>query len=222
MVNEPVTIDHLTSDVQIPQYNAIDVPFVEQEGYRHRELLKANGFADTPDGWREATQHENGLIREAAYYLLTRAPKQLDKNLLQHGLTDSDQTVRATVAYGLYKLGDESMLTTLEEIAALDVNVFTAATRAAGFLGELGNPFAFSTIEHAMASEFAHIRLFGINHAMPFVVLNGKPYTTDAAIIDVWRLYAKAMQDESSAVRSAAQQQLQELGTSEALKLLEQ
>ena len=218
----PTTIDSITitSDVVIPEYEPLDVPYSEWETHRSQELLQANGFGNTIDEWRRATQHSSGLIRGTAYYLLTRHPVQQDEVLFRQGLDDIDETVQALSAYGLYSLGDKSTLPTLERIAQLDVNAHIAATRAAGVLAEMGRPTAFVTIQKAMNSDLGYIRLFAIQNVMPFVSLHGQTYASGKAI-DIWDLYSQALQDESSQVRSVARLQLRELNAPEALELLQ-
>jgi hypothetical protein len=214
-------IDSFTfeSDVIIPMYQPLDVPYSEWETVRSQELLTANGFGSTTDEWRRAAGHANGLIRGTAYYLLTRHPEEQDENLYRQGLDDLDETVQVISAYGLYHLGDRSVLPTLEKIARLDVGAHTAAARAAGILGELGDPTAFATIEKAMQNEQRYVRLFAIENAMPFVPLHGQTYAPGKNI-DIWELYRQALQDENDQVRSTARLQLIELNTPEALELL--
>jgi hypothetical protein len=209
----------VTSDVVIPSYEPLDVPYSEWEAYRSQELLAANGFGDTRDEWRRAAGHSSGLIRSAATYLLSREPEPQDEALFRVGLEDTDQNVQSLAAYGLYKLGDESVVPTLETIAGLDVNVYTAAPRAAGILGEIGEPAAFATIEAAMDSELVYVRLFAIENAPPFVPLHGETYAPGKTI-DIWALYRRALQDESSQVSSVARMELEELDSPEARRLL--
>lgn len=217
---EPIESIIITSDVVIPDYGPLDVPYSEWETHRSQELLDANGFGNTADEWRRATQHSSGLIRSTAYYLLTRHPEQQDEVLFRQGLDDIDQTAQALSIYGLYRLGDKSALPVLEGIAQLDVNAHTAATRAAGILAEMGEPTAFATIQKAMNSDLGYIRLFSIRNAMPFVALHGQPYASGKTI-DIWSLYSQALQDKDIQVRSVAKLQLQELNSPEALELLQ-
>jgi hypothetical protein len=214
---ESITI---TSDIIIPAYEPLAVPYSEWEAHRSQELLAVNGFGQTTAEWRRATQHSNGLIRSTAYYLLTRQPDPQDETLFRQGVDDIDQTVQAIAAYGLYRLGDKSALPILERLAQLDVNAFTVATRAAGILGEMGELAAFDTIQKAMDSDLGYIRVFAIQNAMPFVSYHGQSYTSDATI-DIWDLYRRALQDEDAQVRVVAKMQLQELDTPEAQQLLE-
>jgi hypothetical protein len=221
ITEEPIESITITSDVVIPTYKPLDVPFSEWEIHRSQELLEANGFGHTADEWRRATQHSSGLIRSTAYYLLTRQLDPQDEALFRQGLDDIDQTTQALSAYGLYRLGDKSVLPILERIAQLDVNVHTAATRAAGILGEIGEPTAFATIQKAINSDLDYIRLFAIQNAIPFAPLHGQPYNTSGTTIDIWDLYRQALQDESVQVRSVARLQLQELNSPEARELLQ-
>ncbi|HBL14861.1 MAG TPA: hypothetical protein DD379_26420 [Cyanobacteria bacterium UBA11162] len=214
---ESITV---TSDVVIPDYEPLDVPYSEWETHRSQELLEANGFGNAIAQWRRATQHSNGLIRSSAYYLLTRHPEQQDETLFRQGLEDSDETVQTLSAYGLYSLGDKSALSILERIAQLDVNAHTAATQAAGILAKMGNPTAFATIEAAINSDLEYIRLFAIQNAMPFVPLHGQTYALGKSI-DIWNLYSQALQDKNVQVRSVAKMQLKELNSPEALELLQ-
>ena len=209
----------ISSDVVIPNYQPLDVPFSEWELHRSQDLLEANGFGNTVDEWQRATQHSSGLIRSTAYYLLIQNPDQQDEALFRQGLDDIDETVQTLSAFGLYNLGDKSVLPTLEKIAQLDVNAHTAAMRAAGILAEIGEASAFSTIQNAMNSDLTYIRLFGIQNAMPFVPLHGQVYTAETKI-DIWNFYNQALKDENAQVQNVAELQLQELNTLEALALL--
>ncbi|MCB0208685.1 MAG: hypothetical protein KDJ52_05130 [Anaerolineae bacterium] len=217
---KPIESITITSDVIIPDYKPLNVPYSQWETERSQELLTANGFGTTPDEWRQATQHSSGLIRSAAYYLLTRHPEQQDEDLFRRGLEDSDQTSQNLAIYGLYRLGDSSAVPTLEKTAQLDVDAHTAATQAAGLLAEMGKPMAFATIQQAMNSNLEYIRLFAIQNAMSFVPLHGQIYAADKTI-DIWDLYRQALQDENIQVRSVANLQLQELDFPEAQALLQ-
>jgi len=215
----PIDSFTIESDVVIPVYEPLDVPYSEWETTRSQELLTANGFGSTADEWRRAAGHTNGLLRGTAYYLLTRHPERQDENLFRQGLDDIDETVQVISAYGLYQLGDRSALPALEKIARYDVGAHLAAARAAGILGELGDPTAFATIQNAMQSEQRYVRLFAIENAMPFAPLHGQTYAPGKTI-DIWGLYRQALQDENDQVRSVAKLQLQEINTPEALELL--
>jgi HEAT repeat protein len=215
----PIDSFTIESDVVIPIYRPLDVPYSEWEAARSQELLTANGFGSTMAEWRRATGHPSGLLRGTAYYLLTQHPEQQDENLYRQGLDDLDETVQVISAYGLYLLGDSSALPALEKIAGYDVGAHTAAARAAGILGELGDPTAFATIQKAMQSEQRYVRLFAIENAMAFVPLHGQTYAPGKTI-DIWSLYRQALQDENGQVRSVAKLQLRELNTPEALELL--
>jgi hypothetical protein len=211
----------VTSDVVIPSYEPLDVPYSQWEAFHNQELLAANGFGDTRAEWRRATGHSSGLLRSAAYSLLTQQPEPEDLALFRQGLEDTDKNVQSLSAYGLVRLGDSSAIQTLERIAQLDVNVYVAAMRAAGILGELGQPAAFDTIQRAMRSDLGYVRLFAIQNAPPFVPLDGQTFAP-GQVIDIWELYRQALQDPSSQVRSVARMQLQELGSPQALELLQQ
>lgn len=209
----------ITSDVIIPEYKSLDLPYSKWETQRSQELLEANGIGYTLNELRIAAQHSSGLIRSTAYYLLTLNPQQQDKALFHQGLDDIDETVQTFAAYGLYKLGDKSVLSILERIAHLDVNAHTAATRAAGILAEIGDPTAFTTIQKALNSDLSYIRLFAIQNAMPFVPLHGQIFTTGQKI-DIWGLYQRALKDKDGQVRSVAKFQLKELNSPKAFELL--
>jgi hypothetical protein len=212
----PVTI---ASDVQIPVYGPLDVPYSQWETRRSQELLAANGYGHTADEWRRATRHASGLIRGTAYYLLSQHPEPQDEALYRRGLDDVDETAQVLSAYGLHSLGDRSARSTLARIAQADVTAHPAATRAAGILAELGDASAYVTIEAAMNSDQRYLRLLAVQNAMPFVPLHGQ---IDAAgkAIDIWGLYRRALQDDSAQVQSVAALQLRELGSPEALELL--
>lgn len=214
---ESITI---TSDVVLPDYEPLDLPYSEWEAQRSQELLTANGFGNTPDEWRRAAEHSDGLIRGMAYYLLARQPDPFDEALFRQGLEDSDQTVQSLVAYALYRLGDASAELTLHRIAQLEVNAHLAAPLAASLLAELGEPSAFDTIEQAMASEQGYIRLTAIQYVPSFVPLHGQGYGSGQTI-DIWALYCQALEDEDLQVRAVAEMQLQELSSPEALRVLE-
>lgn len=213
---DPFTV---TSDVEIPEYQPLEVPYSEWETHRSRELLEANGVDNTEAGWRQATQHSSGLVRETAYYLLTRRPEKSDEELFRRGLEDRDESVQALSAYGLCRLGDESAVPLLQKLSRLDVGAHTAAARAAGILAGMGDPSGFSTIVKAMNSDLSYARLFAIKNSVAFVPLHGRTYEAGEPI-DIWRLYRQALRDELVQVRSTAKLQLVELGTPEALALI--
>lgn len=220
--SSPVIVDSITinSDVVIPEYNPLDVPYSEWEIYRSQELLDANGFGNTHDEWRRAAQHSSGLIRSKAFYLLTRNPKQEDKDLLRQGINDIDETVQALSAYGLYILGDQSTLSTIERIARLGTGAHSSAVQAAGILAQLEKPAAFSTIQEAFNSDLEYLRLFAVQNLIFFVPLNGQPFSS-GKVINVWDAYESALKDKSPRVQGIARLQLKELGTVEAEELLQ-
>ena len=106
----------------------------------------------------------------------------------------------------------------MERISLQDVNVKPIAADGAGLLAKLGNPMAFSTIQKALDSDSRYTRGLGIDNLIFFIPLHGQ---TDISgkVIDVWSAYRQALQDES--IQLGAKMQLQELGTPEALELLE-
>jgi hypothetical protein len=210
----------ITTDVVLPEYEPLDLPYSEWEEVRSQELLTANGFGNTPAEWRRAAGHADGLIRGTAFYLLARVPDPLDEALYRAGLEDSDQNVQSLVAYALYRLGDTSAESTLVRIAQLDANAHLAAPLAASLLAELGDPSAFATIEQAMASQLGYIRLTAVQYVPSFVPFQGQDYGSGLTI-DIWALYCRALEDEDSQVQSVAEMQLQELKSPEALKVLE-
>ncbi len=220
-VPTPTTRSGITvsSEVVIPGYTPPDLPYSEWQAHRSQELLEANGFGATADEWRRAAGHPSGFVRATAYYLLTRHPEPGDEELFRQGLVDDDEAVQALSAYGLYRLGDESGLPTLSRIAQLDVDVYPAATRAAGLLAELGDSAAYSTMLKAMESDLRYIRLIAMQNAMPFVPLHGQAYSP-GEMIDIWNLYRRALEDPDAHVQTVARLQLQELNTAEALELL--
>jgi hypothetical protein len=71
----------ITTDVVLPEYEPLDLPYSEWEEVRSQELLTANGFGNTPAEWRRAAGHADGLIRGTAFYLLAREPDPLDEQL---------------------------------------------------------------------------------------------------------------------------------------------
>jgi hypothetical protein len=214
---EAITI---TSDVLIPSYQPLDLPYSQWKAHRSQELLAANGFGDTADEWRRAAEHSDGLIRATATYLLTRQPDPLDEELFRRGLADDDEGVQALSAYGLYRLGDGSAVPILERIARLDAEVYLAAAQAAGILAELGDPTAFATLLKAMESDLRYVRLIAMQSAMPFVPLHGQAYAPGETI-DIWDLYRRALEDPDVHVQTVARLQLEELNTAEALELLQ-
>lgn len=217
--SETIESGTITSDVIFPDYEPLDLPYSEWETHRSQELLTANGFGNTPAEWRRAAEHSSGLIRGTAYYLLTRQPDPQDEALFRQGLKDIDETVQSLAAEGLYRLGDDSALPTLQRIAQLDVNAHLAAPRAASLLAELGDPTAFATIERAMANEQGYIRLSAIQYIPSFVPLHGQRYGSGQTI-DIWGIYCQALEDTDLQVRAVAEMQLQELNSPEALKVL--
>jgi len=206
--------------VVIPGYAPIDLPYSQWAAHRSREVLAANGYGDTAAEWRRATGHSSGFIRATAYYLLTRQPEPGDEELFRQGLVDDDEAVQALSAYGLCRLGDDSALPTLERVARLDVDVYPAATRAAGLLAELGHPAAFDTMLKAMDSDLSYIRLMAMQRVMPFVPLHGRAFAPGETI-DIWDLYRRALEDPDAGVRTVARLELQELNTAEAQELLQ-
>lgn len=210
----------MSADVLIPAYDALDVPYSQWEAHRGRELLSANGFGDDEAEWLRAAEHESGLLRETAYYLLTRERAPEREALYRRGLGDRDESVRALAGYGLLELGDASVLPLLESLARQDVASHTAAARAAGILGQAGHAAAFATLHCAMASDEGYVRLFAIENATPFVDLHGSEYAAGKTI-DVWRFYERALRDPLAQVREVARRQLRELDGSRAAQLLQ-
>lgn len=219
---EPIVVGPITVEPQVvlPPVQPVEGPFSESETQRNRQILTANGFGDTIAEWRRAAEHTNGLIRVAAYHLLTRQPDSQDEGLFRRGLQDRDESVRALAAYGLIRLGDDSVKGVIEEIARLDVEAFLGAPRAAGILGELGEPAGFATILRGMKSNLSVIRVWTMKNALPFAALHGQEYASGKTI-DIWALYTQALQDSDRNVRQVARAQLLELNTPQALKILE-
>jgi hypothetical protein len=210
----------ITSDVVIPGYEPLDLPYSQWKAHRSQELLEANGYGATADEWRRAAEHPDGLIRATAYYLLTRQPERGDEDLFRQGLADEDEAVQAWSAYGLYRLGDDSAVPIVEQIAQLDVDVYTVATQAAAILAEMADPAGFATMLKAMGSDLRYIRLIAMQNAMPFVPLHGQAFAPGETI-DIWDLYRRALEDPDVHVETVARLQLQELNTAEALELLQ-
>ena len=213
---DPLTI---SSEMEIPDYRPLDVPYSEWETHRSGELLEANGFENSEAEWRRAAAHANGLIREAGYYLLTRRPAESNKELFVRGLEDQDESVQALAAYGLCRLGDESAVPLLRELARSDVGAHTAAARAASILAGMGDPSGFAAIHEATNSALGYARLFAIQNAPAFVPMHGMTYQ-QGKTIDIWELYRRALRDQLVQVRSTAKLQLQELDSPEALALI--
>lgn len=218
----PVTLETAaTTDVVIPVYPPLDLPYSQWAAHRSQELLDANGYGDTAEEWRRAAEHVSGAIRGAAYHLLIQEPDPMDEALFRQALGEIDETVRAYAAYGLVGLGDQSAVSTLEAVAGLNVNAHRSAPRAAGLLGLLGDATAYATILSGMEAKMRIIRLVSIQNAFPFVTMHGQTYAPDLTI-DIWALYRQALQDSDEHVRAVARMQLEELNTAEALQLLEE
>jgi len=210
----------ISSEVFIPDYVPLDLPLSQWEAHRSQELLEANGFGTTATEWRRAAGHPSGLIRGAAFYLLSQQPDPQDEDLFRQGLDDIDETARALAAFGLYQLGVETATATLEEIAQLDVNAHLAAPRAAGLLAEIGLPEGVATLEQALSSRESYIRLSATQFLPAFVPLQGQ---SDGAgnTVDVWEYYCLALADSDTQVRALAEMQLREIGSAEALAVIE-
>jgi hypothetical protein len=210
----------ISSQVFIPDYEPLDLPISQWEAHRSQELLEANGFGNTAAEWRRAAGHPSGLIRGAAFYLLSQQPDPQDEDLFRQGLDDIDETARALAAFGLVQLGDETAIATLEEIARLDVNAHLAAPRAAGLLAEMGRPEGVDTLERALSSREGYIRLTAAQFLPQFVPLQGQ---SDGAgnTVDVWEIYCQALADSDPQIRTLGEMQLREIGSAEALAVIE-
>ncbi len=217
MTEDAFTIE---ADVILPSLHLGDLPFSAWEIYTNQAILAANSFENSTDSWRQATQHVSSLVRIAAYYLLTHPSSSQDTALFHQALLDADESVRALAAYGLVQLGDVSALDIIIQVAALDVEAYLGAIRAAGILAELGDGRAFTVILRAMASPIGAIRVWGMKQVRPFVALQGQPIHADETV-DVWPVYERALQDDDANMRYVARQQLKELGSPEAATLLE-
>ncbi|MGC1246117.1 MAG: hypothetical protein WA865_07900 [Spirulinaceae cyanobacterium] len=207
-----------------------EAPYSQKKVIYAKTMLEYYGFGTTKDEWRVAAQYIHPSIRNEALYLLASNPEPRDAELFRKGLSDDrslnepaddypNYYARIVSAYGLSLLGDQSGIPILESVSQFDPKTKYVAAEAAGFLAKLGNPVAFSTIVKAFESDSGSDRRYGIENLMFFVPLQGQ-VDASGEIVEVWSLYRQALQDEE--LRQIAQSQLEELGTPEALKLLQE
>lgn len=211
--------DPLESSVELPEFEPLDLPYSEWGAHRSQELLTFNGFGDTAEDWRQAADHADGLVREAAVYLLVRQLDPGDEASFRKGLRDADESVQALSAFGLVQLGDDAAKSTLEQIAQQDPDVFLAAPLAASLLAELGDPSAFATMVRALSDPYGYVRLVAMQYLASFIPLHGQT-TPSGQEVDVWSLYCQALGDADGQVSAIARMQLEESGIPEAVAVL--
>jgi hypothetical protein len=107
----------------------------------------------------------------------------------------------------------------IRRVSELDPLAYLGAPRAAGMLGELGEPAGYAGVLRGMACRLGAMRIWTIKNAMPFIPLHGESYAPGETI-DIWALYDRALQDDEFNVRYVAREQLALLDDPEAADLL--
>jgi hypothetical protein len=185
-------------------------PFSQREAHAHRQLLEANGYGAEPAAWRRATCDEHPSLRAAGYQLLADEAAAEDLALFERGLRDPDGATRAWAALGAERVHPGAGRPVLLELAG-GVPQFAeyGPLIAAAALARLGDPAGLPTVVRADAAFDERIpvvqRLFWFGRL-------GWP--------EIWPLYERALGDEP-AVRELAMAQLRELGSIEAVQVVE-
>jgi HEAT repeat protein len=186
-------------------------PFSEREAVVYRGLLRANGYDAVPAEYRRATGSSEPTLRAAAFALLARDPAAHDLARFAQGAEDPDLAVRAFAAFGLERLDPGRGAPVLREVAARDAGFGDYGPLiAAALLARLGDASGFATVERAMS--VATARIPAIERLWPFARLRTP---------GIWAAYDQALASGDAVVREQVLAQLRELGSPEAVPVLE-
>jgi hypothetical protein len=215
-----VHIDELEGDeVELPDTGLPpDLPPSQWESFVYRDLLGANHYPDSPEGWRRAARSSVDAIRDAAFHFLARHPDARDEALLHAALSHRDGEVRVWAAFALLRLGHAERRTVLEEASR---GAPTTSQRepivAARLLGELGEPSSFAPFLKWMKQ--SALRAQVVTNVLPFAALHGRPYAPGRNI-DIWDFYKKALIECDGSIQSIVLAELRELRRPESVPVL--
>jgi HEAT repeat protein len=186
-------------------------PFSKRESEVYRGLLRANGYDAAPYGYRQATSSSEPALRAAAFALLAGEPGAEDLARLAQGAADPDPAVRAFAAFGLEQLHAGRGVPVLREVAARDAGFGDYGPLiAAALLARLGDASGFATVERALS--VATARLPAVERLWPFARLRTP---------GVWDAYDQVLASGDPVTREQVLAQLRELGSPEAVPVLE-
>lgn len=192
----------------------------EQEAFRNRALLEANGHMTDRPGLHRASSDSIQLIRFAALHLLHAIAEPVDKAVFESRLSDENALVKVYAAGGLARLGDARGLAALRGALApgFDDPTGDAAPFAASLLAAEGDPRGYGAVLARMKSSAApHVALARLR---PFVAHQGAQLA-DGVTVDVWGQYRAALASADVNMQGVALGHLEALEGPEVVALLE-
>lgn len=188
-----------------------DLPYEDLDDWQARALLSANGVGDSEAEVLASLRAEDGNLRAlAAHHLGTLGARDAVPALLV-ATHEDDEVVRVEAAWSLARLGEDSALQQLLDLAALPVEASVVPLKAAGYLARVGRPDGFAAVRDGLESENFLVRMTATRQLYFFVSLDRMPLA-DGTRVDVRELFPRALADDEEDVRWAARSQLEALG----------
>jgi len=187
-------------------------PYSAWEHHEQQDLLQANDFGSTRGEWRRAASAGSPAVRAAACGLIARQPIEEDRATIEARLLDDDRTVRAWATLGAARLGRAQASAELRSLSTQRPGFGDLSPLiAAGALARLGDASAVETIQSAIKRD--DDRTTAVRLLFDFARLPQ---------VNIWPLYAVALNDRSPLVRDIALAQLEELQNRDSISTLEQ
>lgn len=191
--------------------------YAEGESYKYRALLEANGIAITPDALIAALGHPVSAFGAAAAHVLGDLNAHEAIPALTQALSSPDDLLEVEAAYALARLDESSGRERLVACLGRQLDAYVSPPIAAGYLAQLGNPQGYGVVVRAFGVETA--RLLACKQLFFFAPFQGQTLTTKETV-DIFSLFARALDEGDEYVQSQALTQLAELRPAAARQML--
>lgn len=182
--------------------------YAEGESYKYRALLEANGIAITPVALIAALGHPVSAFGAAAAHVLGDLNAREAIPALTQALSAPDDLLEVEAAYALARLGESSGRERLVACLGRPLDAYVSPPIAAGYLAQLGDPQGYGVVVRAFEVETAH--LLACKQVFFFTPFQGETLTTGETV-DVFSLFARALDEGDQYVQAQALTQLAEL-----------
>jgi hypothetical protein len=210
-------------EYQVPNLDIPDppdnLPYVEFEDYRSRELLKVNGITTSEAGLMGALETQTNVLQAAAAHTLGALGGKAPIPALMKLLSSSEDLVRVESAYALARLGAAEGKDVLVQCLDYPLDAYLFPAIAAGYLAQLGDPQGFQTIVRCLGVDIPAIRMLACKQLYFFVPFDGKRDEIGRSI-DVFHEFDRALKDSDTDIQWQALAQLRELRAPDAKAIL--
>lgn len=197
-----------------------DLSYADFEDYRSRKILKANGISLSEDELIAALDNTTNILQAAVVHTIGSSRIRAAIPKLKKLLASTEDLVKVEAAYALARLGEREGKEALVECLGCPLNAYLFPPIAAGYLARLGDPQSFQTIVRCFDIDISAIRMLACKQLYFFVPFQGVQ-DSDGNVIDVYRLFDRALKDPDTDIQWQALVQLRELRAPAVKQILE-